>query len=192
MGVGFLLLRPITFHHGLVDAGEWQLRIASVYEFVHAPFSAEALYRRILRQRPADLRALSRLGRLLLRSRRYDEAIHVWGRTVELHPRLTFARFQLARSLHRCGRLEDAIDQYLAVLELDGAHAKAFAAAQELNMRFASKVSTILQSQRAARYAAALTSFAALFEARPGALKVAEALAGVGMKLASSAPDEAV
>src|SRR5204862_6112998 len=76
------------------------------------------------------------LGSLLMRQRRFGEALEAWGRALDLEPEVPTVLFQVARAQHRLGRLQEAADTYLEVAILDGAHAKALAARGELARRF--------------------------------------------------------
>jgi glycosyltransferase involved in cell wall biosynthesis/Flp pilus assembly protein TadD len=95
------------------------------------------MYRRVLAREPGRKAALIELGRLLLRDRRFEEAIEVWRRATAAEPQRSGSAFQLARALHRSGRFDDAVAQYLRVLVIDPTHAKALSALEELSDRLA-------------------------------------------------------
>lgn len=97
--------------------------------------AAEAAFRRIITNNPAEKAALAGLGRLLLRERRFGEAVEVWQALVALEPNRPNPTFQLARALHRSGRFEDAASQYLRVVALDPLHEKAYEALDQLTDR---------------------------------------------------------
>jgi len=52
--------------------------------------SAEVGYRKVLSRHPDRLNALTGLGRLLLRERRYEEAVEVWQKAVAIEPDAQF------------------------------------------------------------------------------------------------------
>lgn len=106
--------------------------LAERHERAGRPVAAERIYRRLLARQPRRPSALIGLGRLLLRERRFEEAVDIWQRMVDISPRRTGPAFQLARALHRSGRLEAAVDKYLEVLQLDPGHEKAAEAVDEL------------------------------------------------------------
>lgn len=119
----------------LFDASEWHLRVARFHGRAGRMTSAEASYRKILARHPDRLDALIGLGRLLLRGRRYDEAVEVWQRAAALEPDETTPAFQLARALHRNGELERAADHYLHVATRQPTHEKAVAALEQIGKR---------------------------------------------------------
>ena len=114
---------------------EWRLRLAERHAEAGRSGAAEGTFHKILAREPKQSSALTGLGRLLLRNRRFEEAVEIWQRAVEIRPRSTDPAFQLARALHRSGRLEAAAAQYLRVLELDPLHEKAFIAIEQLSSR---------------------------------------------------------
>ncbi len=114
---------------------EWRVRIAERHAQAGRLGAAEGAFHRILARQPTQGSALAGLGRLLLRNRRFEEAIEIWQRAVKIYPGRSDPAFQLARALHRSGRLEAAAAQYLLVLELDPLHEKAFVAVEQLSAR---------------------------------------------------------
>jgi len=97
--------------------------------------AAERVYRKLFAHNPSHVSVLTGLGRILLRERRFEEAIEIWGRVVELEKHHPSHTFQLARSLHRSGRFEDAAAQYMRVVALDPLHEKAYSALEQLTDR---------------------------------------------------------
>ncbi|MEI8153759.1 MAG: tetratricopeptide repeat protein, partial [Hyphomicrobiales bacterium] len=97
--------------------------------------AAEVAYRRALSRQAGQKSALAGLGRLLLRERRFEEAVGVWRQLVDLEPHRPGPAFQFARALHRSGHFEAAALQYLRVVMLDPLHQKAFAALDQLTDR---------------------------------------------------------
>lgn len=114
---------------------EWRLRLAELHAGAGRPGAAEGTFRKILVREPKHSSALAGLGRLLLRNRRFEEAVDIWQRAVEIYPGRSDPAFQLARALHRSGRLEAAVAQYLRVLELDPLHEKAYVAVEQLSAK---------------------------------------------------------
>ncbi len=107
-------------------------RLGQLLDWIGQPAHAEANYRRALAFCPSHLAASSGLGRLLLRSRRFEEAADIWHGVVEQSPASPAFAFQFARALHRSGRVEEATAQYLHVLALDPLHEKALGALKQL------------------------------------------------------------
>lgn len=120
----------------VLDPREWPVLLAERHERAGRPGAAERIYRRLLARQPRRPSALIGLGRLLLRERRFEEAVDIWRRMVDLSPQRTGPAFQLARALHRSGRLEAAVEQYLQVLQLAPGHEKAAEAIAELHAVF--------------------------------------------------------
>jgi glycosyltransferase involved in cell wall biosynthesis/tetratricopeptide (TPR) repeat protein len=117
------------------DLRQWDLVLAERHVRAGRNAAAEAAYHQILTRQPAHKSALAGLGRLLLRERRFEEAVHVWQRLVDLEPHRAGPSFQLARALHRSGQYEAAASQYVRVVALDPLHEKAFAALEQLSDR---------------------------------------------------------
>lgn len=113
----------------------WRTFTAERHMRAGRPQAAEAAYRRIIEINPAQKTALAGLGRLLLRERRFEEAVEVWRAVVALEPNRPNPSFQFARALHRSGRFEDAASQYLRVVALDPLHEKAYEALDQLTDR---------------------------------------------------------
>lgn len=93
---------------------------------------AEELYRRVLARHPVRLPALTGLASLLMRQKRFGEALPLWQRAVSARPDNSRYIFQLARALHRYGRLEEALEQYLNVVAIEPEHEKALSAVGEI------------------------------------------------------------
>lgn len=94
--------------------------------------SAEHFYRKVLSRDPTQLPAVTGLAALLMRQKRFNEALPLWYRAVAARPDISGFAFQLARALHRSGHLEEAADQYLAVAALEPRHEKALSAIGEI------------------------------------------------------------
>lgn len=112
-------------------------RLGQLQDRIGSLTAAEAFYRKALSRRPGQFDALAGLGRLLLRERRYEEAVPIWRDVVALRPSSASMTFQLSRALHRSGQLDQAAASYLRVVVLDPAHEKAAAAIIDLAKRFA-------------------------------------------------------
>ncbi len=178
----------------LFDASRWHLRVARFHGRAGRTTSAEASYRKILSRHPDRLDALIGLGRLLLRSRRYDEAAAIWQRAAALEPDDAMPAFQLARALHRNGELERAADHYLHVATRQPTHEKAIAALEQIGKRLV----------RADASASHTTGMAAAAEighrlwmlggqrALDGATTIAGAIVDSASKLVPHAPESAL
>lgn len=100
------------------------------------PALAEKIYRGVLSRQPDRPDALTGLGSLLMRQRRFEEAASLWRSAIAAEPDSPSTLFQLARARHRLGQLEEAADAYLGVASLDDTHAKALAALEELSREY--------------------------------------------------------
>ncbi|WP_422002543.1 tetratricopeptide repeat protein [Reyranella sp.] len=127
----------------VLDPREWPVLLAERHERAGRPGAAERIYRRLLSRQPRRPSALIGLGRLLLRERRFEEAVVVWRRMVDLSPQRVGPVFQLARALHRSGKIEAAVDQYVEVLRIDPGHEKAAEAIAELGRQDAADLVAI-------------------------------------------------
>lgn len=181
----------------LFDAREWHHRFARLYDHADrlASASAKGTLRKVL-ARHSDISALTGLGMLLLRERRYDEAVVVWEKATALKPQAVGPAFQLARALHRSGRLEPAALQYLRVLALDPIHDKAFEALENLSHRFARAGQTggnIGEASAAARIGQQLLALQpGSARARQSAEAIAKAIVTAASALVARAPDIAL
>src|SRR5215813_604255 len=133
--VDFPISVVARFLRAALDFRQWQTLDAERHLRAGRVEEAEAALRRVLARQPKQQTALAALGRLLLRERRFGEAVEIWQRLVDLQPRRPGPSFQLARALHRGGRFEAAASQYLRVVALDPLHEKAFAALDQLTDR---------------------------------------------------------
>jgi glycosyltransferase involved in cell wall biosynthesis/tetratricopeptide (TPR) repeat protein len=93
---------------------------------------SETRYRAALITDPASRSALWGLGRLLLRERRFEDALPIWRAAVALEPMSASPAVQLARAYHGTGQLEEAAGEYVRALALEPGHEKAFAALERL------------------------------------------------------------
>ncbi len=107
---------------------EWRVLLAERHQHAGRPAAAERIYRKLLVRHPRQPSVLIGLGRLLMRESRFEEAVEIWQRMVEVAPQRNGPAFQLARAQHRSGQLEAAVAQYLRVLTLAPRHEGAFAA----------------------------------------------------------------
>ena len=73
---------------------------------------AEKIYREVLNQRPNQADALHLLGVIALQVSRFDDAVDLISRAVELMPDLPAARNNLGVGLKSQGKLDEAIEQY--------------------------------------------------------------------------------
>jgi glycosyltransferase involved in cell wall biosynthesis/tetratricopeptide (TPR) repeat protein len=93
---------------------------------------SETRYRAALIADPASRSALWGLGRLLLRERRFEDALPIWRAAVALEPMSAGPAVQLAHAYHGTGQLEEAAGEYVRALALDPGHEKAFADLEHL------------------------------------------------------------
>jgi tetratricopeptide (TPR) repeat protein len=80
---------------------------------------AEAIYRRILAQQPANIDALHLLGVIAHQVGRNDDAVDLIQRAIALRPDFPQAHSNLGNALKDKGRLDDAIAAYRRALALD-------------------------------------------------------------------------
>lgn len=83
---------------------------------------AEALYRRVLSERPRDARALAMLGYLLQQTNRDAESLATLDRSLALAPNDAAAHAWRGIALQRLGRWQDAADAYAASTRADPRH----------------------------------------------------------------------
>lgn len=119
----------------LLDIHEWQARRALRKVEAGDHVVAEEHLRRLLARRPRQVSALAALGVLLMRQRRFEEAIEIWQRAAAAAPTEQAVAFALARALHRSGALEAAAREYFQVLRLAPLHEKAFLALEQIRDR---------------------------------------------------------
>ena len=170
---------------GLV-ASEWHVRFAQLYDRIGQLDRAENNYRRALARHPRRLEALSGLGRLLLRKRRFEEASEIWRQAVGLSPDSAALTFQFSRALHRSGRLEQAASQYLRVVALAPDQEKAFDALEELVDRLARSAPPLENSERLAQAARIGRELLATYPSSPRARASAEMMALAIVRVASA------
>jgi len=181
-----------NIHKRFFDAAAGRLRAASVHEENGRLRQAEALYRQMLERDPGDATVLSRLGRLLLRDRHFEEAVEILQRAADARPNSTSAAFQLSRALHRNGQLDEAVERYLRVVELDPAHEKARSALAEIATRRAA-ANHMADVEAAARIARRLTDLEQ-DSSKPGthALAIADEICAGAHALAEASPQAAL
>ena len=124
-----------SFLRESLNVRDWPIRDAERHYRAGRVDAAESAYRELLARKPDQMAALGGLGRLLLRERRFEDAVEVWTRLVDLEPHRPEPSFQLGRALHRSGKFEAAAAQYLRVVSLDPLHEKAFVALEQLTDR---------------------------------------------------------
>lgn len=185
-----------TIRHRWFDASEWHLRLAGFHGRSGRTNSAEASYRKVLSRHPDRLGALVGLGRLLLRGRRYDEAVEICQRAVAVEPEAAAPAFQLARALHRSGQVERAAVQYLRVVASQPTHDKAVAALEEIGRRLVRADASVPDAEgvaAAAEIGRQLLAFSPAGErARGGAVAIASAISASASGLAPRAPEVAL
>ncbi|MEK7754880.1 MAG: tetratricopeptide repeat protein, partial [Acidobacteriota bacterium] len=185
-----------AIRHRWFDASEWHLRLAGIHGRAGRTTSAEASYRKVLSRHPDRLNALVGLGRLLLRGRRYDEAVEICQRAVAIEPDAATPAFQLARALHRNGRVERAAAQYLRVVARQPTHDKALAALEQIGKR-------LVQADASAQGIEGVTAAAEIGRqilalghgvqrAQDAALAIARAICASATGLAPRAPQAAL
>ena len=178
------------------DASEWHLRLAGFHGRAGRATSAEASYRKVLSRHPDQLNALVGLGRLLLRGRRYDEAVEICQRAVAIEPDAATPAFQLARALHRSGRFEQAAAEYLRVVARQPTHDKAIAALEQIANRLvragmsADELAGVTAAAEIGRQLLALGP--SVQRARDVALAIASAISASATALAPRAPQAAL
>jgi Tfp pilus assembly protein PilF len=69
-------------------------------------------YREALAEKPADPELLNNIGQILVAMNRPAEAVPFLEKAVEAEPFSIAARFDLAAAYARCGKLQDAVEQY--------------------------------------------------------------------------------
>jgi len=78
-------------------------------------------YRTALAEKPLDAELLGNVGQILIAMNRPAEAVPFLEQAVEAEPFSIVARFDLAVAYGRSGRLEDAVEQYEALVRSDEA-----------------------------------------------------------------------
>ena len=86
-----------------------------------------ALHRfdQVLAKSPTNLPALTGKGEALLALRRYDEAVDVYRRAVEVAPNDAALRYNFGAVLYRLTRYTEASEQFRRLVEIDPNHARA-------------------------------------------------------------------
>ena len=185
-----------TIRHRWFDSAEWHLRLAGFHGRAGRTNSAEASYRKVLSRHPDRLNALLGLGRLLLRGRRYDEAVEVCQRAVAVEPEAATPAFQLARALHRNGQVERAVVQYLRVVARQPAHDKAIATLEQIAKRLVPADASAQGIEGATAAAEIGRQLVALWpgaqRARDAAWTIAVAISASATGLAPRAPQAAL
>ena len=99
-------------------AADARLLAAHARQYFGRLDEAERSYRALLSMPAQKVRALRGLGRMLSRSRRYDEAIEVWKQAVEADPVARVPLVNLAASCQRTGRVDEALQCWSRLAEL--------------------------------------------------------------------------
>jgi Flp pilus assembly protein TadD len=86
---------------------------------------AETIYRRLLKKNPDHAAALHLLGVIHFQRSEHALAVDLIGRAIELEPRDSNFRHNLANALGALGRLAEAETQYRAAVGIKGDHAEA-------------------------------------------------------------------
>jgi glycosyltransferase involved in cell wall biosynthesis/tetratricopeptide (TPR) repeat protein len=172
----------MRFRRRLLGSGAWRLWAAQSQRRAGRVAAAETDSRKALASRRDSGKALAELGKLLLRERRFEEAVEVWRRSVAVSPHASGPAFQLARALHRSGHLEQAAEQYLRVVGIDRDHEKACAALEQLMRRF-------LRSERSNNAAANAVPRIAeqLLELQPYSLSARQCTEAIARAIAEAA-----
>ncbi len=86
---------------------------------------AEAIYRRVLRERPDDADALQYLGLLLAQRGNSGEATVLFEKAVSSRPQAPLLRYNLGKAYESAGRRTEAIRSYRCALERDAEYVEA-------------------------------------------------------------------
>ena len=86
-----------------------------------------ALHRfdQVLAKSPTNMAALTGKGEALLALRRYEEAVAVYRKAVEIAPNDSAVRYNFGAVLYRLTRYNDASEQFRRLVEIDPNHARA-------------------------------------------------------------------
>jgi tetratricopeptide (TPR) repeat protein len=74
---------------------------------------------------PKNSALLYQIGNFYYDAQQYPEAVKYYGQSLEIDPRATDVRTDMATAYHLMGQPERAIQEYDAVLKIDGKHANA-------------------------------------------------------------------
>jgi tetratricopeptide (TPR) repeat protein len=80
---------------------------------------AETTCRKALALKPDSAQALCNLGVVMMRRKRFDEAIECWTRAVASDPKLVDARMNLGHGLTELNRLSESVEQFREALRLN-------------------------------------------------------------------------
>jgi Tfp pilus assembly protein PilF len=83
------------------------------------PEEAIGLYRRATSTRARDWQLYYNFGRLLLRLKRYDQAVLQFENALRLFPRLLQAEIGIGDSLLEAGKVEAAVQHFVRAVEID-------------------------------------------------------------------------
>jgi tetratricopeptide (TPR) repeat protein len=95
-----------------------------------------------------DLPVRRNYGRVLMRLRKWDEAVKIWRDFALEANEDAEGRVQLARALDRSGRLVEAVGAWRAVLALDAKHAEALASLDTIARRMTFAGRTAIAEER--------------------------------------------
>lgn len=98
--------------------GRWPYYLGVALHDMRSDAEAEAAFRAVLAEAPADLPTLLRLGRIALVADRSDDAAGWFRRALQVDPRSAAALFGLGQVEQSTGRPQEAVDLYLQALEL--------------------------------------------------------------------------
>ena len=88
--------------------------------------SAEAVFRELTRSHPKEATPYYKLGIIVERQGKADEAITLYRRTIEINSKHALAHNSLAIALARQGQMEDAIGEWRQALEINAEYADAW------------------------------------------------------------------
>jgi tetratricopeptide (TPR) repeat protein len=114
---------PDTATEALASATDWYDRAAALEATDR--LSAEAAYRRALALQPDLADACANLGALLCEQQRWADAVAVFDAGLLSSPKAALLHFNRGIALEELARGADALDSYLACLQLDATFADA-------------------------------------------------------------------
>lgn len=102
-----ILIQAMALHKHAVEAG---LRLAFIYQQCDEINKAENLYRRLLEAQPRNAEIYTNLGRILVKKKRYKEAIKAYTRAIDLEEKND-------QNLIALGRLYSLLMHYDSAIE---------------------------------------------------------------------------